>query len=71
MPRTAVISGSWLTRAAICSRSASALGLRRSCGDWITRYCGMVALSGKWRLTAAYPRLLSTLSGSVVRWSQL
>ena len=47
--------GSWLTRSAICSRSARACGVRRSCGDWTSMYSGMDWLTGKWRSSAAYP----------------
>ena len=38
MPRTAAIPGNWLTRRAICSRSARPCGVRKSCGDWTKRY---------------------------------
>ncbi|SHW78605.1 Uncharacterised protein [Mycobacteroides abscessus subsp. abscessus] len=68
-PRTAAMSGSCATRCAICSRSASPLVVRRSCGDWTKRYCGAVTLAGKWRSMAAMPMLLSAVAGSAVRAS--
>ena len=55
MPLTRPMFGSWLTRCAICSRSARACGVRRSRGDWMRMYSGTAWLTGKWRSSAAYP----------------
>ena len=41
MPLTRPTFGNWATREAICSKSARACGVRRSCGDWMRMYSGM------------------------------
>ncbi len=61
--------GSWLTRLTINSRSARAVGLRKSCGDLMNSIIGVIMFCGKWRSIALYPATLSTSSGNALRSS--